>query len=228
MKAATRSRWLELTRRRLAARRGRQMLEEKRGALLAAVAAARGRRDEARDRAAAALDTARGVLTEAEIELGAPVVEAAALAQIPGAGVGFDRRSLLGVPLTQLSAASIPFRLGFAPGGTSVTLDRAAFAFARAVPLVLGLAQEELTLRGLTVGLARTSRRCNALEYVVLPELEREIRHIESTLEEESRDEAVRTRRRRSEKFHRKTPYGRSPDRDLRTGSAVQNGGGNE
>jgi hypothetical protein len=62
----------------------------------------------------------------------------------------------------------------------------------------------------------------------VLPELEREIRHIESTLEEESRDEAVRTRRRRSKKLHRKTPYGRSHDRDLRTGSAVQNGGGNE
>ena len=69
-------------------------------------------------------------------------------------------------------------------------------AFAEVMPLVLGLAREELALRGLLSGLARTSRRCNALEHVLLPELDFEIRSIEDVLEEEARDEAVRIRRR--------------------------------
>ena len=200
MKAATRSRWLELTRRRRAARRGREMLEEKRGALLAAVSTTRRRRDAARERASAALDAARDSLAAAEIELGAATIEAAALAQTVGAEVDFARRSLLGVSRTELRAVPVPFRLRFTPGGTSASLDRAALAFAEAVPLVLRLASEEVALRGLLAGLARTGRRCNALEHVVLPELDSEIRSIEDTLEEESRDEAVRTRRRAGRK----------------------------
>ena len=196
MKAATRSRWLELTRRRRAARRGRQLLEEKRGVLLSAVASARRRRGAAREEASAALDASRNALAAAEIELGPAAVEAAALAQPSSGGVAWDRRSLLGVPLAQLSEIPVPFRLDFAPGGTSASLDRAALAWAGALPLVLRLAREELALRGLLAGLTRTSRRCNALEHVVLPELDREIRSIDATLEEESRDEAVRTRRR--------------------------------
>ncbi len=196
MKAATRSRWLVLTRRRLAARRGRQLLEEKRGVLLAAVSEARGRRDAAREQASASLDAARNELAAGEIELGADTIEAAALAQPPGPGVALDRRSFLGVPLTQLRELPAPFTVAFAPGGTSATLDRAALAFAEALPLLLRLAREELALRGLLAGLARTGRRCSALEHVVLPELDAEIRAIEATLEEESRDEAVRTRRR--------------------------------
>ena len=164
--------------------------------LLAAVAAARRSRDAARDEASAALAASRTALVAAEIELGARVVEAAALAQPSAGGVAWDRRSLLGVPLAQLSALPAPFHLGFAPGGTSASLDRAALAYAAALPLVLRLAREELVLRGLLAGLARTGRRCNALEHVVLPELDREIRSIDATLEEESRDEAVRTRRR--------------------------------
>lgn len=196
MKAATRSRWLELTRRRRAARRGRQMLEEKRGALLAAVSATRRRRDAAREQAFVSLEAARGALAVAEVELGARTVEAAALAQTPGAEVALGRESLLGVPLTRLSSSPFALRLGFAPGGTSASLDRAALAFAEALPVVLGLAREDLALRGLLSGLARTSRRCNALEHVVLPELDFEIRSIEDVLEEEARDEAVRVRRR--------------------------------
>ena len=196
MKAATRSRWLELTRRRRAARRGRQMLEEKRGALIIAVSAARRRHDAARELASASLDAARAALAAAEVEIGPRTVEAAALAQPPGAEVALDRESLLGVPLTRLSSNPVPSRLGFAPGGTSASLDRAALAFAEAMPLVFGLAREELALRGLLSGLARTSRRCNALEHVLLPELDFEIRSIEDVLEEEARDEAVRIRRR--------------------------------
>jgi len=196
VKAATRSRWLELTRRRRAARRGRQLLEEKRGALLAAAAVARQKRDAAREAAWAALDASRTALAAAEIELGAAVIEAAALAQPAGGGVAWERRSLLGVPLAQLSEIPVAFRLDFASGGTSASLDRAALAYAAALPTVLRLAREELALRGLLEGLTRTSRRCNALEHVVLPELDFEIRSIDATLEEESRDEAVRTRRR--------------------------------
>ncbi len=194
MKAATRSRWLELNRRRAAARRGLQLLEEKRQALIRAIARARVERDAARERAAVAMAEARAVLAEVEIELDAEVIDGASLAQTDGAGVILGRRSLLGVPISTLQAQPPPWRPLFAPGGTCESLDRAGAAFARALPLAVALAAQELTVEGLAVGLARTSRRSNALDRIVLPTLDHEIRRIDESLEEEGRDDAVRTR----------------------------------
>ncbi len=204
MKAATRSRWLLLTRRRAAARRGRQLLEEKRQALIRAILRSRAERDAARDRAAEALANARAVLEEARIELGGDAVEAAGLAQGDAPRLRLARRSLLGVAIFALQEDLPALRLRFSPGGTSESLDRAAAAFGRALPLVIALAGRALELDGLRAGLARTSRRSNALDRVVLPSLDHEIRWIESSLEEEARDEAVRGRRRaghRTESF---------------------------
>jgi hypothetical protein len=50
-------------------------------------------------------------------------------------------------------------------------------------------------VRNFTRALRRTNRRLNALEIIVLPDLEREIRELSSALEEDERDEAFRRKR---------------------------------
>jgi vacuolar-type H+-ATPase subunit D/Vma8 len=47
-------------------------------------------------------------------------------------------------------------------------------------------------VRNLQAGLLKTVRRLKALERVVIPRLEREVREVAAALEEEERDESVR------------------------------------
>ncbi len=68
-------------------------------------------------------------------------------------------------------------------------------AFAGALPLLAELAQAELAVRNFARALARTNRRLNALEMIVLPDIEREIRDVASAIEEDERDEAFRRKR---------------------------------
>lgn len=196
MKAATRSRWLELVRRRRAARRGRDLLEEKRGALIRALAAARKERDAAREKAGARLDAARALLSQAEVEIGPDTIDAALLAQPRDVRLSSETRRVTGVRIESFAASFPRLRLSYSPDGTTETLDRAAAAFAEALPLLVELANREGVVDGLVRGLRRATRRTNALERIVLPALDFEIRGIDETLEEEARDESLRMRRR--------------------------------
>ena len=196
MKAATRSRWLELVRRRRAARRGRDLLEEKRGALIRALAAARTERDAAREKAGARLDAARALLSQAEVEIGPDAIDAALLAQARDVRLSGETRRVTGVRIESFAASFPRLRLSYSPDGTTETLDRAAAAFAEALPLLVELANREGVVDGLVRGLRRATRRTNALERIVLPALDFEIRGIDETLEEEARDESLRMRRR--------------------------------
>jgi V/A-type H+-transporting ATPase subunit D len=196
-RAATRSRWLELKRDLAAARRGRELLDEKREVLVREVLRARARADAARTRAAEKLAAARAALSEAEIEIGSAAAEAAGLAQLPAApALDLAPRSFLGVALPALRARFPVFRALYAPGGTSGSLDNAARAYADLVPHLAALAEEELAVTNLHEALARTNRRWNALDRVLLPNLASEIRRVENDLDEEARDEAFRGRRR--------------------------------
>jgi len=217
-RAATRSRWLELRRDRAAARRGRELLDRKREVLVREILRVRARRDARQREAAAALAAARAGLSEAELELGVDAVEAAAFAQRPRASVEIAPRSLLGVALPTLSGRFETFRVRYAPGGTSESLDRAARAFAALTPLLVSLAEEELAVENLRQGLRRTNRRWNALDRIILPALDREIGKVESAIEEEARDETVRGRRRarltRAEGARDRDPF-ESSDRSM-------------
>jgi V/A-type H+/Na+-transporting ATPase subunit D len=190
--AAVRSRLLELRRQRAAARRGQELLEQKREVLLREMLRRTRLRNEIRDRAGAELRSARLHLREAETELGRQTCASAALAQPAVASVERGTKALLGIALPTLRARFVPFRPRYGPGGTAESLDQAGRAFAEALPVLVRLAEEELAVRNLQRGFAQTVRRLNALEKVVLPRLDHEIRQVTSALEEEERDEGLR------------------------------------
>lgn len=193
--AAVRSRLLILRREREAARRGQELLEQKREVLLRELLRRTRVRAEIERRAVAALEKARLQLRAARIEMGGLGVDAAALAQTEMASVEPRPRKLLGIALPALQGRFQRFRPHYGIGGTAESLDRAGQAFAEALPVLVQLAEEDLAVRNLQHGFAKTVRRLNALEKVVLPRLQKEISAVTTALEEEDRDESLRRKR---------------------------------
>lgn len=192
---AVRSRLVVLRRDRDAARRGRELLEQKREVILREVMRRTVLRDQERERLRAALAEARRLLRVAQVELGRAAVDAAVLAQPETAVVERRECRLVGVSIPGLYGAFPPFRPYYAPGGTAESLDRAGEAFAALLPMLVRLAEEERAVDNLQRGLVKTSQRLNAIEQVVLPGLEREIRAVAGAIEEEDRDESFRRKR---------------------------------
>jgi V/A-type H+/Na+-transporting ATPase subunit D len=192
---AIRSRVLELQHRLAAARHGRELLDQKREALQRELSVRLQARGERRARAAAALARARSRLAEARIETGTRNVGAAALAQASPLVVTRVNTSLVGVPVPRLVTRTVDFRLQYTFADTAASLDDTAQSFASALADIVGFAQEDSAVRHLRVGLARTTRRLNALDLMVIPEIVRELREVTAALEEEERDETLRRKR---------------------------------
>lgn len=189
---AVRSRLLQLRRDLEAARRGRDLLDRKREALLRAIAERTPQRDARRTAAATALGEARTALDTAHIELGRTAVGAAALAQPPHGPLHVERASVVGVPVPRVHLPPARFQPYYGPASGSWSLDRAGAAFAGALAVLLALASEQAALRALGAALARTARRLNAIDQVIIPDISHQIASIAAALEEEERDEASR------------------------------------
>lgn len=198
---AVRSRLLQLRRDLAAAREGRQMLDHKREAIARALAEHLPRRAARLQAAGRAIETARAALAAAQDELGRAAVNAAAIAQPLVSGCRRETVTIAGVRVPTLSLPCAVFIPQYGPTGGSPALDRAGAAFTNALEMLAGLAAEDAAVRRLRGALARTARRLNALDQIVLPGIVRDIRAIASALEEDERDEATRRRIARAETF---------------------------
>jgi V/A-type H+-transporting ATPase subunit D len=191
---AVRSRLLQLRRDLDAARDGRQLLDRKREAIVHALAERLPRQVARMQAARRAIETARASLSLAQDELGRAAVTAAAIAQPLIDGCRREAATIAGVRVPTLSLPPAPFVPHYGPTGGSPALDRAGAAFASAVEALVALASQEAAVRRLRAALARTARRLNALDQIVLPAIAHDIRAIGSALEEDERDEATRRR----------------------------------
>ena len=76
--------------------------------------------------------------------------------------------------------------------GTSIELDRSVDALKKMLPELLSLAQMEKSAQLLAVEIEKTRRRVNALEYVLIPQLEETIKYITMKLDENERGNLTR------------------------------------
>ena len=76
--------------------------------------------------------------------------------------------------------------------GTSIELDRSVSALKTMLPSLLNLAQMEKSMQLLAAEIEKTRRRVNALEYVMIPQLEETIKYISMKLEENERGNLTR------------------------------------
>lgn len=105
--------------------------------------------------------------------------------------VRVEQESRMGVALPRFSVS----QRGSLPCGmpqTSAALDLALEKMAQALPVLLALAQAEKAVQCMALELETTRRRVNALEYILIPELEENIRRIGMKLEETERGNIVR------------------------------------
>ena len=178
--------------------RGRDVLKEKRDQLMEefrrvadVVLAGSG----ALDRAAI---ESRSALARAEAVHGAEEVMSLGLATRSEIPLKARTATVMGVRIANIEYEPVGrprIGRGYTLAGSSAYVDRAAEGFESVVSLLLELAAEELRLRRLVDEIATTTRRVNALESVVIPQLEHEQRTIQSVLDERERQDHFRLKR---------------------------------
>ncbi len=102
-----------------------------------------------------------------------------------------ETSNFMGVHLPTLEAhvAGDPFTYGVL--NTPKDLDTSLVTLHQILPKLVRLAELEYTARKLAEEIEKTRRRVNALEYVIIPEMQTDMAYIQGVLEERSRQEKV-------------------------------------
>jgi V/A-type H+-transporting ATPase subunit D len=127
-------------------------------------------------------------------------LESAALAAEEGIGVTIHTRTVAGVQIVEIEKGEVERARtgrGYSLVATSARIDAVAERFESVLARLLEVAALELSVRRLADEIARTTRRMNALEHVVVPRLEAEQARIALVLEERELEDRVRLRRMR-------------------------------
>ncbi len=190
--ATSRSRLNELRRDRASALRGADLLDRKREVLLRETSRRAARAEAMRRDVERMLADARKRLRIAEVHVGRERITAAGFAQPLVTSVDSRQSAIMGVRFVELRASSAPYRAVYGPASTSESLDAAGTAFAALVPHVVELAAEESAVARLRVAVRKVTKIVNALQKVIIPRLEQQIRMTVESIAEEERDEAVR------------------------------------
>lgn len=204
--AVTRSEFLARRGRLDLARRGRDLLEQKRDQLMDEFrSAARRVLSEAGslDRTASA---GRRALAFAEAADGPDAVRSAGLAARRELELSARPATVSGVRIAQIEFGPVGrprLARGYTAAGSSPHVDRTAEAFEAIVEQTLRLAVEEVRLRRISEEIGKATRRVNALERVVIPRLESQIRLIASQMDERERHDRFRLKRLKDRKAAR-------------------------
>jgi V/A-type H+/Na+-transporting ATPase subunit D len=192
---ATRARLLELRRRLDEARTGHAMLERKREVLLREVWSLLRELGHVEHDVRRRFGTAYAALREARLAMGSEGLAWAALAPAARSTCVTEARSVMGVtlPLVHVTVTALP--LPYSPFGTSVTMDRARQRWLEVGEVLGAWAETYSSVWRASAELARTQRRVNALEKLLIPDYEAAIHAIEEVLEEQERATFLRGKR---------------------------------
>lgn len=194
---ATRMELLAVKGQRGLAEQGRDLLKEKRNALLKEFMKIADLVMRSSDELEQAAADARRALERAEVLDGPEMVRSAAFAAQGELSLSVEGALVMGVPvpvIEQKSAARAVIDRGYSLSGTTARIDEAAERFEEEVSLLIELASSELRLRRLADEIQKTSRRVNALENILIPRLYARQAYIEMILEERAREDLFRSK----------------------------------
>lgn len=177
------------------AEQGRELLEQKRTALMKALLQTADRVLEKSDVLQQVAAEARVALARAEATAGSEAVKSAAIASRQELSLQVSTTNVMGVRVPHIEEKQVTrpaLGRGFSIVGTSVTVDEAASAFESEVDAILQLAESELRLTRLAAEIQGTSRRLNALDHLLIPRLEEERDYIQIALDERERTDHFR------------------------------------
>ena len=177
------------------ARQGRDLLEQKRTALLEEFLRIADTALEQSDALQQVAADARQALARAEAFAGTEAVKSAALASREELPLEVTTVHVMGVRVPQIEQRRVSRSMMgrcYSIQGTSISIDEAATAFESEIDFIIQLAEVELRLTRLASELQRTSRRLNALDHVLIPRLETERDFIQMALDERERGDHFR------------------------------------
>ena len=178
------------------AARGHKLLKDKRDELMRQFMDVIRLNKELRNRVEAGLTEAFGALTVASAVMSPELLEQALMYPRQSVELSVRYRNIMSVNVPQYSFstktadASEIYPYGFAQ--TSGELDVAMQAISSVFEDMLELARVEKTMQLLAEEIEKTRRRVNALEYVMIPEMEQNIRYISMKLAENENSTKVR------------------------------------
>lgn len=177
------------------ARQGRDLLEQKRTALMKEFFRVADTVMEHTDLLQSIAAEACQALANAEAIAGSEAVRSAALASRGEFPLAVSTMNVMGVKVPHIEQKRVvrPVHArGYSIVGTSISIDEAATAFEEEVDAIIQLAQSELRLTRLATEIQRTSRRLNALDHLLIPRLEAERDVIQMALDERERSDHFR------------------------------------
>ncbi len=190
----TRSELLKTRKRIKLAKKGHELLKKKQDSLVieffALLKQVRKERDELQRRYASAqrrMDESRALESDLRIK-------AAALAVERSAPIEIEVRNIAGVKIPRIKEAAQRREY---PVYESIMLQDLGIAYHEVVDAILTVAARETALRKLLIEIRKTKRRAHALEHILLPRLKAALKSITFELEERSREEFNRLKRRK-------------------------------
>jgi V/A-type H+-transporting ATPase subunit D len=183
---------LKLRRRRHVAQRGHKLLKDKLEELMKEFLARIGASRRLRAEIERELAVAYGLLALARGEAGWASLTTSLAGGSPAEILEINERNVMAVRIPTFVVADLPKPGGYSLLTTPLVLDSALEAFTAVAPRLIELAGREKAIELLAAEVERTRRRVNALEHVLIPQLDEAIRGISMKLEEIERSALTR------------------------------------
>jgi len=109
-----------------------------------------------------------------------------------------DRKNIMGVLVPKIEGKGVQkhfINRGYGIMGSSASIDEAAYVYEKLVEKVVVAAETETAIKKLLVEIEKTKRRVNALEFAVIPKMEKTKSFISLRLEEMERENVFRLKR---------------------------------
>ncbi len=183
---------LKLKRRLKMAQRGHKLLKDKLDELLRRFLIYIKDAGAKRDSLEKGLSNAFGTLAIAGGEAGTAVITEALTGIGAKTEVEVEIQNLLSIKVPKFKVDEVAFQLNYSLATTPAILDNAVLEFGSLIKELVELAELEKTIQLLAVEIDKTRRRVNALEYILIPQLEESIKRINISLAELERANLTR------------------------------------
>lgn len=194
----TRMNLLALKRQLSLAEQGLDLLKKKRDALLAEFFGTVDAAIDMRDALESIARDAMYSLVLAKAHEGTANVRSASFAGGGDITVDLKGKNVMGVYIPSVGKKSVVRSVlarGYSLSGVSCRIDEVANMFEKELNCIIEVAGVETKLRRLGDAIQKTSRRVNALDYVLIPRLKQQANWIRRTLEEREREDIFRLKR---------------------------------
>lgn len=175
------------------ARKGYKLLKQKRDALILEFFKILKKAQDLRGELTKVIGQAYSSVALAEIYHSTFELQTVSLGLKKKIDLDVEVKNVMGVKIPSITSNTekVPLSQAYSLTSTSAKIDDAARSFESVFEMVIKLAETETAIKRLILEIEKTKRRVNALDYVLIPKLEKQMKDIAFRLDEMERDSFV-------------------------------------